>query len=200
MTREMTPPARRPQRSKLHALGLCVLALVLGAGVLAACSGGSSSAKDTSDTQPLSAHPEPAGPNPSKSAQMVCAKEAQTEIASALSTHQTSVTTPTWRDHVYSCRYVYGTGSFTMSVKELVNAAATTAYYDGLEHRLGNLNPLLGLGQGGFLTKGGDAVVRKDYKVLLVDVHALPNNFATLTRAQAAQTIAQVILGCWSGE
>jgi hypothetical protein len=59
---------------------------------------------------------------------------------------------------------------------------------------------LIGLGQGGFIARNGDAVVRKDYKVLLVDVHGLPAKFLPLLRrSDVSQSVAEVILGCWTG-
>ena len=65
---------------------------------------------------------------PSEIAKMVCASEAQEDIATNLGNVQpTTVTTPTWKDSVYSCRYVYPSGAVTLSVKELRNAAATHA-------------------------------------------------------------------------
>src|ERR1700689_1160759 len=94
---------------------------------LAGCGGGSSSsASSTADTQPLSAHLERAGPNPSISAKMVCSKEVRDEIAASLGIREERVSTPTWRGHLYSCTYVYPKGSITLSVKELVSAQTTT--------------------------------------------------------------------------
>ena len=177
------------------------VALLAAACVLAACGGSSSgSGSPTAETQPLAARLEKAGPNPSTSAKMVCAAEARTAIAAALGVHETRVTRPTWHDHLYACTYEYPNGSFTLSVKELVSAQTTTDYFDSLERRFGRAQPLIGLGQGGFIGRNGDAVVRKDYKVLLVDVHGLSEQFLPLMRrSDVAQNVAVVILGCWTG-
>ena len=151
-------------------------------------------------TQPLSAHLEKAGPDPSISAQMVCAAEARKEIAAVLEAQATRVTRPTWNDHLYSCTYQYPKGSFTLSVKELVSEQTTTDYFDSLERKYGRAENLNSLGQGAFIARNGDAVVRKDYKVLLVDVHAIGSMFQPLLRpSDVAQSVATVILGCWTG-
>ena len=131
---------------------------------------------------------------------MICAAEAREEIDAALGRNAASVTRPTWVDHVYSCTYVYPNGKATLSVKELSSLDATVAYFDALEKARGKAHWLYGLGQGAFITNTGDAVVRKDYKVLLVDVHAIPANFTpTLRRPDVAQNIALTIMACWTG-
>ena len=143
----------------------------------------------------------PAGPNPSSSAKMVCAREAQRELANVLGVSPVSPVSPTWVAHLYSCQYVYANGTIALSVKEVSNRAQTTAYYDSLGQRLGRTGGLNGLGQGAYTTTNGDVVVRKDYKVLLVDISGLPPKFGVpaTTSAEVAITVADVIMGCWSG-
>jgi hypothetical protein len=169
---------------------------------LTACGGGSPSATSASvATTPVTY--EPAGKNPSISARMVCAKEAQAEIAESLGEKDTRVTAPTWKNHVYSCTYIYPNGSYTLSVKELVNLATTDAYFNGLKKQLGSVETLYGLGQFAFVAKNNDIVVQKDYKVLLVDVQKIPapkDKFRPLmSRSDVALNVASTILGCWSG-
>jgi len=60
---------------------------------------------------------EPAGANPSASAQMVCGPEAINDLTQALGA-ATTPTAPTWADHVYSCNYVFPDGTMTVSVKD----------------------------------------------------------------------------------
>jgi hypothetical protein len=60
---------------------------------------------------------------------MICKVKAQTEIDEALGQSTTSVTTPTWVGHLYSCNYQYPEGTITLSVKELSSQAETTAYF-----------------------------------------------------------------------
>lgn len=144
----------------------------------------------------------PAGPNPSTSAKMVCGRETQRELANTLGVSTVSPITPTWVDHVYSCRYVYANGAIALSVKEVSNRAQTTAFFDMLGQQLGRTGALNGLGQGAFTSTNGDVVVRKDYKVLLVDVSGLPAQFGVpaTSSADIAVTVADVIMGCWSGD
>jgi hypothetical protein len=175
---------------------------------LGACSGGGGgNAATTTPTAPVqqlsSSTWEVAEPTPSTSAQMVCQKEAREEIASSLGVTETRVTTPRWdvADHLYSCTYVYPRGTITLSVKEMSNEAETTAYFDGIEQKYGTVQPLDGLGQGAEILQNNDVVVRKDYKVLLVDVQDVPANFIPLMgRSDIATNIASVIMGCWSGQ
>jgi hypothetical protein len=97
---------------------------------------------------------------------------------------------------------VYPNGTMTLSVKELANAKATKAYFNGLARTLGRDRKLtVGKGAEGFSTRSGDAVIRKDYKVLRVDVSKLPPQFGSPpdTRATAAESVASVVMGCWTG-
>jgi hypothetical protein len=177
------------------------LALLLAAGVAAsACSGGTpASAPSTTRA------PKPAGVLPSPISVQVCSKEAQREMASALG-EAAHVSTPTWVDNRYACTYDYPTstpaGSFEVSVKELSNWSETTAYYDALASRLGKARDLESLGQAAFQTTDGSVVVRKDWKVLLVDDTGVPPQFGVPPTSASAVTftVADVILGCWAGD
>ncbi len=142
--------------------------------------------------------PEPAGPNPSESAKQVCAADAQQEIDLSLALRLTAPVTPTWADHVYSCRYTYAVGSFTLAVKELADQQTTDTYFRSLDTRATNLS---GLGQAAFAEPDGIVVVRKDFKVLRVDASSLPAAFGQppITRDDAARRIASDIMACWNG-
>jgi len=170
---------------------------------LAACgsSSSSSSLKPEGPNSPVATvAPRPSGPDPSASSKMVCASEAQQELASSLGVTPTQVTTPTWVDHEYSCTYVYPNGSFTLSVKELDSAALTTGYFNALA-ALDGRQAGLALAAGAFVTPNGSVVARKDWKVLLVDVSHLPPSFGNPPQDQkdTAISIAATILSCWSG-
>jgi hypothetical protein len=132
---------------------------------------------------------------------MVCSREAAGEIASALG-EKATVSTPTWVDHRYACRYGYPEGSMEVSVKELSSWAETTQYFDAQAATLGRSRDLAGLGQGAFQTTDGSVVVRKDWKVLLVDSSRLPPQFGVppTSSGDVAVTVADVILGCWAGD
>ena len=153
--------------------------------------------KATVTTEP----PQPAGRNPSVISQMVCRPKAQSEIQRVLGV-TAQVTTPSWVDHLYRCRYVYGNGSFVLSVKELSSWSETIAYFHSLGSSRGDVGSLGNLGQGAFTTSDGSVVVRKDWKVLLVDISPLPAQFGKppTSRSDVAYTIAALILGCWAGD
>lgn len=126
---------------------------------------------------------------------------AQSEIAQVLGVKAT-VEGRTWVNHRYSCNYVYPNGTFQLSVKELSSWDQTYAYFNGLGDQLGKTNTLANLGQGAFATQSGDVVVRKDWKVLLVDIGGLPSQFGNppTSSADVAYTVADIILECWAGD
>jgi hypothetical protein len=186
-----------------------ILLIVAVAGMLAASCGGSSSKtgapKSSGETTTTGGHvANVASANPSKSAKMICEEEAQQDIAdSAIGFDIVQPLKATWKDHVYSCDYVYKNGAtMTLSVKELSSKEETDAYYKELEQKLGNKALQYGLGQGAFVTDNGSVVVRKDYKVLLVDVSKLPAQFGDPpdTRSNDAINVGVTIMGCWTGE
>jgi hypothetical protein len=132
---------------------------------------------------------------------MICQPEATGEVAIALGVKTTTMPTATWADHVYSCRYAYSDGVMVLSVKELPNEAATTAYFTAARGSLPSSSAVRVLGLDGFAGPDGSLYVRKDFKVLHVDVSALPETFGAPSRkrADAAFTVAAVIMTCWTG-
>ena len=169
-------------------LGLPVLAVVLG---IAGCGSVNASAES----------PLPAGKSPSAISRMVCAEEAAGEIAQVVGA-KASVTAPTWADHLYSCGYHYSEGTMVLSVKELSSWTQTYAYFDNLAETLHKTAPIKGLGQGAFVVGDGSVVVRKDWKILLVDISALHGMVGSppSSRDTVALDAAAVILDCWSGD
>jgi hypothetical protein len=145
--------------------------------------------------------PLPAGRTPSTIATMICKPKARQEIASVLGEFAT-VSHPTWISHLYSCRYRYLTGSMVLSVKELSSWAQTKSYFRTLAKQMGKAQVINGLGQAAVQTTDGSIIVRKDWKVLLVNSAGLPVQFGqppTSSRA-VAQSVADLILGCWNGD
>jgi hypothetical protein len=132
---------------------------------------------------------------------MICQPDAAAEIASALGVQTSKPPTPSWADHVYSCRYEYPAGVMVLSIKELPDQTATTAYYTAAQHTLASHTPVQVLGQDGFAGPDGSLYVRKDFKVLHVDVSALPAHIGQppYTSGDAAFTVAAVIMSCWTG-
>jgi hypothetical protein len=181
-------------------LGLLVAVAALAA-ISTGCSAAAPSASrgTTSTTRP----PLPAGLTPSPLATQICATQARQDIASGLG-EAANISAPNWSaaQHLYSCAYRYPTGSFTLSMKELSSWPETFAYYDSLQAQLGKSMDLPNLGQGAFQTTDGSVVVRKDWKVLLVDSSKLPPQFGVppTPSGDVAVTVADFILGCWSGD
>jgi len=132
---------------------------------------------------------------------MVCIPKTQKEINEALGL-RASVSKPTWRDHAYSCRYQYSDGSFVLTVKELSSWPVTLSYYKGIGQTQGKTQAVSNLGQGAFQTDNGSVVVRKDWKVLTVNISGLPARFGqpATSRGDVAVTVADVILACWAGD
>ena len=178
--------ARATYRLVMVGLLLAVLA--------AGCGGGSA-------VSPTTKAPLPAGATPSTIATMICTDKAAQELDSALGVKAT-VSTPTWIDHLYSCRYGYPTGAMVLSVKELSSWGQTKSYFQQLARSMGRGRTIQNLGQGAFQTANGSMVVRKDWKVLLVDSAGLPGQFGQppTSSGDVAVTVADVILGCWSGD
>jgi hypothetical protein len=155
----------------------------------------------TSNPTSTTEAPKPAGVDPSEIAKMVCQPKAQGEIKRVLGV-TARVPTPTWENHLYACRYEYPNGAFVLSVKELSSWAQTYAYFHSLGESMGDTGSLGNLGQGAFTTSNGSVVVRKDWKILLVDIAPLPAQFGKppTSKADVAYTVASIILGCWDGD
>jgi hypothetical protein len=176
--------------------------LAAGLGLLAAgCSSGAGGASASPSALVSSRRPLPAGRTPSEISKMVCAREAQKDITEVLGVHA-SVSKPTWAGHTYSCRYVYPDGDFVLTVKELSSWPQTFSYYSGLARKQGRTKTVPNLGQGAFQTDNGAMVVRKDWKILTVDISGLPAQFGKppTSRRDVAVTVADLILACWAGD
>lgn len=185
---------RLPQPLRPSARSRCFLAGLLLALLATACTSGVAAS-------PTTEAPLPAGPRPSKIATQVCSFEAIQDINAAVGV-TASISTPTWADHLYSCTYRYPTGSMVLSVKELSSWSQTMTYFEQLGRQMGDSRTIQGLGQGAFQTTDGSMVVRKDWKVLLVDSAGLSAQFGQplTSSGEVAVTVADVILGCWNGD
>ncbi len=132
---------------------------------------------------------------------MVCQRKAATEIRDALG-EQATISAPTWARHRYACTYRYPTGALTLSVQELSSWRQTYRYFDRLARSLHRTRSIFELGQGAFRVRNGSVVVRKDWKVLLVDVSRLPGRFGSppSSASEVALAVAGVIMDCWHGD
>jgi hypothetical protein len=141
------------------------------------------------------------GPSqPSVSARMICAPEAVDDIAASVRTRTISPVTPRWANGVYSCDYAYPNGTMTLSVTELSSQSAAVALFSRLASLRGRSPEELDLGDRAFVATDGSVIVRKDAKVLVVDVRAAPPTIGLLSKADAAQAAALDVMNCWKGE
>ncbi len=185
--------------------GLLVALTVVVGLVPAACGsdGGSTVSSPTTTTfQFDNASWDKAGPKPSESAEMVCSAEARDDIEASLGVKARKITKPTWvrKDHMYSCEYVYPRGKIRLDVKEMSSGDETTAYFDQIKEQEGATEELKGLGQGAWILRNGNVLVRKDYKTLVVDVSGIPPDMVpAMRRSDVAINVANVIMSCWTG-
>jgi hypothetical protein len=141
------------------------------------------------------------GPSPSVSARLICSHNAIGDIDYSLGVRPLRTPIATWHHHRYTCPYHYSDGNMTLFVQELPTLADTFTYMSSLRGSLGDSGAVANLGQGAFATPNGSLVLRKDNKVLVVEVGGLPEMFGvpSTTRAEVAITVALVILACWKG-
>jgi hypothetical protein len=141
---------------------------------------------------------DPSAATPSDHAKMICADEAQEDLAATLGVKPTQVSTPTWSQRLYSCNYEYSDGVISLRLKELPDAAATTDYFEGLAKDRGQTTGGISLGEGAFATPT-ELVLRKDFMVLDIDVSHLPAQFGQPARSPSdvKLAVAQTLLGCW---
>ena len=78
----------------------------------------------------------------------------------------------------------------------------TTAAYKAFGTKLGKRPEVVSFGEGAFITTNGSVIVRKDFKVLDVDVSKLPQQFGDppQDRSNIALSIAATVMSCWTGE
>src|SRR5450755_1412163 len=95
-----------------------------------------------------------------------------------------------------------GTGTPTAAAKTVVRPLPAGRLPSPIALMVCRPKALGNLGQGAFRTSSGDVVVRKDWKVLLVDVSGLPSQFGVppTSATDVAFTLADLILGCWAGD
>lgn len=137
---------------------------------------------------------------PSKQAELVCQPEAQEDIEELIGVEPTKVGPLAYADHVATCRYAYPNGAFTLSVQDLPDDITTTRAYEALAAKLGKLDSIDLPDADAFSTTDGSVVLRKDTKVMLVDVAQLPATFGDppTPRADTARLVMKAVLGCWT--
>jgi hypothetical protein len=197
-------PEAEEYAAAVHNFPRNLFVFVLAAALLVAGCGSSAkpgASSTTATTVPGGHVAIPVSANPSISAKMICEEDVRDEVFDIVGLKPSQPLQPTWKDHVYSCKYVYPNGAMTLSVKELADKDQTDAYFASLATSLGKTKDIKFLGQGAFATKSGSVVVRKDYKVLTVDVSKVPAEFGTPPdkRSNVAINIGSEIMNCWTG-
>jgi hypothetical protein len=189
--------AVKAKKKGLSATAAVILAVVL-AVVLAGCG------QQSAPVGPLpSQAPVPAlADAPSPQAEMVCQPEAQQDIQDLIGVVPTAVGPIQYANHTTTCRYVYANGSFTLVVQDLPNELVTTRTYEALAGKLGKVDSIDLPDAQAFSTNDGSVVLRRDTKVMLVDVTQLPATFGSppSPRADAARLIMKAVLNCWVGD
>jgi hypothetical protein len=138
---------------------------------------------------------------PSPQAEMVCAPEAQQDIQDLIGVVPTAVGPIQYANHTSTCRYAYPNGAFTLVVQDLPNDITTTKTYEALAGKLGKIDSIDLPDAQAFTTNDGSIVLRRDTKVMLVDVTQLPGTFGSppSPRGDAARLIMKAVLNCWVG-
>jgi hypothetical protein len=138
---------------------------------------------------------------PSPQAEMVCLPEAQQDIQDLIGVVPTAVGPIQYANHTSTCRYAYANGAFTLVVQDLPNDITTARTYETLAAKLGRVEKIDLPDAEAFTTNDGSIVLRRDTKVMLVDVAQLPGTFGNppSPRADAARLIMKAVLNCWVG-
>ena len=139
-------------------------------------------------------------PPPSDATKMVCENQAQSDIAVTIGARPTAAPIPTWKDALYTCVYRYDSAQMVLSVKELTDLPSTDSFFSSTRSRLAGTDTAYAVGEGSFAEPGGSVWVRKDDKVLHVDVSGLPPTFGQPTRPKSAiaLVVAGTIMACWT--
>ena len=192
MGRQLRPAATAP-----FAAGLAVLAALL-----AGCGG-----------QPPPSVPQNApqvGPAvvtalpdvPSPQAEMVCQPEAQQDIQDLIGVVPTAVgPDPVRQPHLDVPLRLRRTARSPSSCEDLPNDITTTRTYEALAGKLGRVEKIDLPDAEAYTTNDGSIVLRRDTKVMLVDVTQLPGTFGNppSPRGDAARLIMKAVLNCWVG-
>ena len=143
--------------------------------------------------------PVPAAATADDLTKMICEDEVRQELKAALGVDTPQAPKASWSDPTFTCVYAYDTGTFTMTVRQFADRAATDAYFTARRDEQPQRRDLQGLGEAAYAAPDGSVSFRKDTKVMLVDVSGLPTTFGKppIDRAKVALTIVATVLQCW---
>ena len=162
---DATPPTRDRRHRRVLAAGVLVAALGL---VLTSCSSGPSPSASSTPVRPGRS---PAGPVPWRSPRWSATPKAQSEIAQTLGVTAPGVGADVGRPRLLVHLPTTPTAPSSFTVKELSSWTQTLAsFHHSPRLQQGRAQEIRNLGQGAFQTTAGNVVVRKDWKILHVDV------------------------------
>ncbi|QUW19781.1 hypothetical protein [Agrococcus sp. Marseille-Q4369] len=165
-------------------------ALALALLALAACSGAEHGGHDAGT----------AGA-PSAAAEMICAGQVQTAIASLLQLERAVEPVASWDAPDYSCSYDIEGAPLVLTVHDSTDVAVGEEHFAEVQRSLDAtaIEGMLALGLPSFSTGDGIVGFLRDGKTLVVDATALPESLAggALTRDGAAYAVASAVLVCW---
>ncbi len=138
---------------------------------------------------------------PSAAAEMICAGQVQTAIASLLQLERVAEPVASWVAPTYACSYDIDGAPLVLTVHDATDAPVGEEHFAEVQHSLdaAAIEGMLGLGLPSFSTGDGIVGFLRDGKTLVVDATALPESLAggALTRDGAAYAVASAVLVCW---
>jgi hypothetical protein len=141
----------------------------------------------------------PTASQPSAKSRMVCTGDVREEVQKIFKLSAPVPVSTSWQDQLFTCTYTLPVGKMVLSVKESPSKPAADAYFQALRTRSGTTTALQGVGEQGFATTTGIAVVIRDSSTLKVDTTGLPAVFGPQDqrRTDFAYEMATVVMGCW---
>ena len=145
------------------------------------------------------------GDGPSAAAGMICSREIAEAVQRTFRLPAPAEATDRWSDQTYTCTYRLPTSTFTLSVKDLDQAAPGRAHFDSVAASLPGAERIRGLENLGFPAvqtppSTGQVLFLKDDKTLQVDAgevatRDLPPDYS---RTDTAYSIASAVIACWT--
>lgn len=138
---------------------------------------------------------------PSAAAEMICAGQVQTAIASLLQLERAVEPVASWDAPSFTCSYDIDGAPLVLTVHDATDTAIGELHFTEVQRSLGAsaIEGMLGLGLPSFSTGDGIVGFLRDGKTLVVDATALPEALAggSMTRDGAAYAVASAVLVCW---
>jgi len=196
---------RMPRTTPLAAIAVAAL-LLTGCASAAASSPAPTASHTMPDGRAMSGaehggHDAGAAGAPSAAAEMICAGQVQTAIASLLQLERAVEPVASWDAPDYSCSYDVDGAPLVLTVHDATDATVGEAHFAEVQRSLdaAAIEGMLGLGLPSFSTGDGIVGFLRDGKTLVVDATALPESLAggALTRDGAAYAVASAVLVCW---